>query len=583
MTTLETTPRTEIAPSEVRAEEPTFARLIGAVGLSATLLGLVAIVANQYGPRFIGTGGGYFFVAVGLAALLFHAISDGDVEFRRAFGTLGMLFFLGAIVAAFIPGPLFAESVTKTAGYHLLPWTPTFALIGLAFLVAPLRRETDANFKNGTLLLFLLTGILLCGGCVVEGIIAPESLVGPGILLAFVGLAYFAAFISNADSTSGLGYWLAVGLGLLGAAALAYALGRAIFPTVLFEGPNAIRNAFQKPDPWKVTARVAIILAFLGLAAWGALVKSYSKLARCGLVLFGLAFAGVIAYGCFAHPVTDVPKIYFVPYGLLLGLIGLIYLAVSLACASDSAFVALVRREIAAFFFSPIAYILLFGMALVSAFGHLSFLSQLGERGVLPEPIVQDDYALMIIAAFGVLFAVPALTMRAFSEEKRNATLEVLLTAPIGETSIVLSKFISCWLMYMLTFLPAGLYLIALRVEGGSVFDYRPLLSYYIAVACCGVGFVGMGLFFSSLTKNQIVAAAIAFAGMIFLLLTVWFRRSTYLGEALQTLLGRFDFLTLWQQALSGVLTLSQGITYISFGVFWLFLTVKVLEARKWG
>src|SRR5205823_1641530 len=172
-----TEPVVETAPSEVRADEPTFARLVGALGLSAFVLGLIAIVANQYSPRWVGISGGYLLVAVGLAALLFHALRDGDVEFRRAYGGLGLFLLVG-------------DPIAKTSGYHLLPWAPTFALLGLAFLIAPLRRETDAYFRNLTHLILLGVGSLLCVGSVVMGLSDPDFLVGPGILLAIVGLAY---------------------------------------------------------------------------------------------------------------------------------------------------------------------------------------------------------------------------------------------------------------------------------------------------------------------------------------------------------------------------------------------------------
>lgn len=572
----------ETAPSEVRADEPTLARLLGAIGLGVTLLGVVGIIGNQYSPRIISPGWSYFAAAIGLALMLYHAIRDGDIEFRRAYGAIGLILLILAAVAAVVPGPVFGEQA-KTSGYHLLPWTPTFALLSLAFLAAPLRRETVPHIRNLTLILMLGVGGLLCVGSIIAGIATPDWLVGPGILLALVGLAWLGGFLSNTDNSEGIGHFVAVALGVLGAAALVYALGRAIWPTVLHEGPAALKNAFQTIDTWKLIGRLVLILLSLGLAVWGLRARGAGVIARSGLVATGLAFAGVFIYGSFAAPIHDAPKTWFVPYGLLLGLIGVIYLSASLACASDSVFIALVRREIAAFFFSPIAYILLGGMALVSSYGYIRYLAMLdfSPEGIR-EPILQYNLTLEIIAAIAVLFVVPALTMRAFSEEKRNATLEMLLTAPVSETSVVLSKFIACWLMYMVSFIPAGLYLIALRVEGGP-FDYRPLLSYYLAVAACGVAFVGMGLFFSSITSNQIIAASLTFVGMLFYLLTFFFRDTKEIGRGLQLLITRFDFLKLWGDALSGTLPVTNAISYASLGVFWLFLTVKVLEARKWS
>src|SRR5262249_21387406 len=102
-----------------------------------------------------------------------------------------------------------------------------------------------------------------------------------------------------------------------------------------------------------------------------------------------------------------------------------------------------------------------------------------------------------------VIFIVPVLTMRLLSEEKRSGTLEVLLTAPLKDYQVVLSKFFAAFVVYMLAWASWAMFLLALRVEGGRPFDYRPLLAFYIALACTGAGFISMGLFFSALTRNQ--------------------------------------------------------------------------------
>jgi len=590
MTALETQPRVdEVSPSEVQTVEPTFARVLAAVGIALLLLGNIAIIANTYGPRIIGTSGGYLFAALGAALLLFHAHRDGDFEFRRAHTFLGYLVIAAFVVTGVMV--LMGRDDGVTISFRRLPilagsgalMPPILALFGLALLNATYRHETAAQFRNITMLLWLIVGLVGSAGVVIAGIVQPDFLVGPGIILALIGLAYLTTFLSNIDTSGGVGFAVALGLGLFGTVALVYALARSIWPTVLFEGPAAIQTPLQTRDNWKLAARFALILACLGVALWGVLARRANRVARLSTILVGLSFASVFAYGCFAKSVSSAPTSYFVPFGLLLGLIGIIFIVFSAGLISESSFIALTRREIASFFVSPIAYILLGGTALVASFGYSQFVSLLSANpNGWPEPILQLNISLEIIAAISVLFVVPALTMRAFSEEKRNATLEVLLTAPVSESAIVLSKFAACWLMYVLTFVPAGLYLIALRAESGP-FDYRPLLSYYLAVGLCGVAFVGMGLFFSSLTSNQIIAAVLTFAGMLFLLLTTVLKQLDLFNNSLRLVIGRFDFLELWRQTLSGVLPVAQGITYASLGVFWLYLTVKVLESRKWG
>jgi ABC-type transport system involved in multi-copper enzyme maturation permease subunit len=249
--------------------------------------------------------------------------------------------------------------------------------------------------------------------------------------------------------------------------------------------------------------------------------------------------------------------------------------------------VALARRELSAYFLSPIGYLVLGGMVMLQWIGYYLFIFQLvrvGQFGeALPEPIVSDYYNLLMV--FAVMVQVPALTMRLLAEERRTGTLEVLLTAPVSEWPVVLSKFLATWLFFLISWLPSGLYLIALRMEVESPFDYRPLLSFYASLMAQGVAFVGMGLFFSSLTRNQIIAAVFTFVGMMFFLLCYIIRlqqSGSILPQILQMALGRLSFYHMWEESLAGRLPVRDALMFVSLGVFWLFLTVKVLEARKW-
>ena len=117
-------------------------------------------------------------------------------------------------------------------------------------------------------------------------------------------------------------------------------------------------------------------------------------------------------------------------------------------------------------------------------------------------------------------------------------------------------------------------------------FDYRPLLSFYVCLMAQGLAFVGMGLFFSTLTRNQIIAAVLTFVGMMFFLLCYIFRiqqTSTGVPSFFQTALARLSFFHMWQESLAGRLPLRDVLLFSSLGLFWLFLSVKVLETRKWS
>ena len=189
-----------------------------------------------------------------------------------------------------------------------------------------------------------------------------------------------------------------------------------------------------------------------------------------------------------------------------------------------------------------------------------------------------------LIPVVAVIFAVPALTMRLLAEEKRTGSLEVLLTSPVNEWPIVVSKFLAAWLFFLLCWVPAGLFLVALRVETGQPFDYRPLLSFYVALAACSAGFISAGLFFSSITRNQIVAAVLTFALMMGLLVCHFIKDATSgVGSTGQMFLNRLSFIDLWRESLKGQLPLRDALVWLSAAVFGLFLSVKTLEIRKWN
>src|SRR5690606_34272459 len=128
----------------------------------------------------------------------------------------------------------------------------------------------------------------------------------------------------------------------------------------------------------------------------------------------------------------------------------------------------------------------------------------LGQGGVL-EPIVQY-YLFSLVPVLVNLFVPPILTMKLLSEERSTGTLEVLMTAPVDEPTVVLSKFLAGFLLFLTVWVPFGLYLLAIPIAGGNYFDYQPLISFSLALAVSGAGFIAVGLFFSSLTRNQIVS-----------------------------------------------------------------------------
>lgn len=573
-------PLGELSPSENQDVVPHLSRIAGMIGLFLLTIGTASVIAaERYERGPLGAGYGYLAGTVGLALLLIHALRDSDVEIRRMYGGFGLFLLAVGVLVSVLPG-----GEAGKVGDNLLPWGFAFGAAALLFLIPFTRHETDPHIQNAIQMLLLGVGAALLVGSTAFGIVFPESLLGPCLLLPLLGLGYLCAYLSNVENSVGLGYRVAVALGVLGAVALAVALGRTVAPSVLYDGPSAVRNAAQGYDKWKLAARVVSILLSGGVVSLG-LVRSLPVWFRSVAVVAGVALVGVFLTGTFTKVIALAPQPYLIPYGLILGTLGLVYLVVSAAILTDNQFIVLTRRELASYFFSPIAYLVLFGMVSVLGVGYLWFLLDprgLGSGRPVPEPIVQSYPAFMIMSAFLIVLIVPALTMRLFAEEERTGTLEVLLTAPVGDGTVVMSKFTACWLFFMTCWLPGGLYLIALRMEGGTPFDYRPVLTYYLALGSCAAAYTAIGMFFSSLTKNQIVSAVLTGSVMFLIVLTV-LSQLEGIPNGLRVVMAKFDVLQLWGQALAGQLPVQTVVFQLSVAAFFLFLTTKVLEVRKWS
>ncbi len=578
----------ETAPSATIAQGPTLARICGFIGLFLTVLGVVVVGTTRATgqPRLVmPEWAGFTSTAIGLVMLLCHSLVDAEQEIRRMYGVLAGVLLLVALVTGLVPGPYESAGAPKTVGYYFMPWGVTTAALALMFALPFLRHEID-NFLRGIVLkLFLVLGVLLSVGTVLAAILQPAFPVGTEVALALLGVGFLIAYLSQIDTTEGLGYTIAFALGALGGAVLFLTFAWVAFPTVLHDGPRVLRNPNQTISRWAIVGRVLVILAFLGVAAWG-MRGRFPVWLRVSLASVGLAVAGVFLVGTFSAPVTALPGVFLVPRGLILGGIGLFYLAVGLGVCSDSQFVTLVRRELSAYFFSPIGYLVLGGMVACQWFGYWRFYALLSIYGkqsqAMAEPIVRE-YLFDLIPILCVLLPIPALTMRLLSEEKRTGSLEVLFTSPVNEWPVVLSKFLATWMFFLLCWLPTGLFLIAIQVEAGASFDYRPLLSFYAALAACSAAFIAAGVFFSSLTSNQIIAAVLTFM-VLLLLVVLYVVRGEWLGmnKTFQAFIARVSFIDLWRDSLRGQLAVRDMLAWASAAVFALFLSVKVLEARKW-
>ena len=246
----------------------------------------------------------------------------------------------------------------------------------------------------------------------------------------------------------------------------------------------------------------------------------------------------------------------------------------------------LLRRELGAYFFSPIAYLILLAFQVIAwiNFGEMvRYLSSpQNEFSGLTDPMntyISGSGPFW----FAILFAVPALTMRLLAEERRQGTVETLLTVPVTEAEVVVSKWLAGLVMFWALLLPFAIYLPFLRHYGQFAFDLGPVLGLGLGLTTVGMMFVAIGLFFSAFTKNQVVAAVLTF-GVLFL---VVFLSMLAYSQAIELQLPWADGL----RYVSVVLQVHQfGLgqldprflaMHLSVAAVLLFLTVKRLELRR--
>jgi ABC-2 type transport system permease protein len=246
----------------------------------------------------------------------------------------------------------------------------------------------------------------------------------------------------------------------------------------------------------------------------------------------------------------------------------------------------LLARELAAYFLGPIAYLVLLAFQLIAAFNFYDLVDLLSaprsELSTLRDPMnayISNSAAFWI----AVMVAIPLLTMRLFAEERRQGTIEALLTVPVTETEVVVAKWLAGVIMYCALLVPFFIYLPFLHFQAKYDFDLGPILSLSVGLTTMGMMFVSIGLFLSSLTRNQIIAAIWTF--VVLLVLIVLFAISyVFAAQQHYSWADGLRFVAVLFQIQSfgqGVLDFRYIAVHLSVCVFMLSLTVRVIEARS--
>jgi ABC-2 type transport system permease protein len=251
---------------------------------------------------------------------------------------------------------------------------------------------------------------------------------------------------------------------------------------------------------------------------------------------------------------------------------------------------AIAQKELKSYFSSPIAYIVLglwallygyFFAAILHFFAQQSMqMNQFGMQGPqsininqqLIRPLIQNTLIL-------ILFLLPMVTMRAYSEEKRSGTIELLLTSPVTDLEIIVGKFLGAMGLYA-AMLGVTLIHIGMLFWFGGNPEWKPIVTAYIGLLLMGGCFVSLGLFISSLTKNQIVAGMVTFAVFLLLWVITWIGSAA--GPTAEKVTQYLSIVDHYDDFGKGVLDTTHFIYYISFISFGLFLTAKSVDSERW-
>ncbi|PYV45460.1 MAG: ABC transporter permease [Acidobacteria bacterium] len=255
---------------------------------------------------------------------------------------------------------------------------------------------------------------------------------------------------------------------------------------------------------------------------------------------------------------------------------------------------ALLEKELRYYFVSPIAYVVLTVFLIISGYFFYNILTIFIERSMFaslqsqqfggPPPSI-DVPALVSRNFFGVLstvilFMLPMITMATFADEKRRGTMELLMTSPVTNLQVILGKFFASLIFFLVMLLPTLLYQIFILLYSSPRMAFGPIFSGYLGLLLLGGALIALGIFISTLTENQIVAASVTFGAFLILWVIDLSARSG--GTRLQEVLSYLSILNHFEDFSKGVIDTSSLVIYASFIFLGLFLTFRSIESLRW-
>ena len=249
---------------------------------------------------------------------------------------------------------------------------------------------------------------------------------------------------------------------------------------------------------------------------------------------------------------------------------------------------AIFKKEMRLYFTSPVAWVvftiflLIAGYFFYSIFAFFTLASmqsmmnpQMGRDLNVTDSVMRPLFSNVSVI---LLLLLPLVTMRLFAEERRAGTIELLLTYPVRDGAVLAGKYLAAFALYAIMIALTLLYPVI--VVYFARLEWGPILTGYLGLLLMGATFIAVGVFASSLTENQIVAAITTFGALLIFWILGW--SADYAGGTAGKVLQFLSILEHNDSFSKGVLDTKDVLYYLNFTLLALFLTLRSLEARRW-
>jgi len=235
-------------------------------------------------------------------------------------------------------------------------------------------------------------------------------------------------------------------------------------------------------------------------------------------------------------------------------------------------------RELRAYFFSPLAYVVLFFFLVVNGFMFSIIVRSLSDPSAPAGPPLAFFFGGFFFWII-LLLITPVLTMRLISEELRSGSVEVLMTAPITEGQVVAGKYLAVLTFYASLWAPTLAYAGILAYN--AKVDWGPVAAGYLGILCIGGLLLAIGTFASAMTRSQLVAAFVTIA-LVLLLFVLGLIDNLFTSEITKQTLGYVSLVGHMEDFAKGIVDTRRLVFYASASWFFLFLASRALADKKW-